>query len=66
MKWAAFETEDGEARVIDVTTDRVRVVARIISEPFEGMAIAKLIASAPDMLTIVQVIDPRYTRGEEQ
>lgn len=48
MKWAAIETEEGEARVIDVTTDQVRVVARIISEPFEVMAIANLIAAAPE------------------
>ena len=49
MKWAAIETEEGEARVIDVTTDQVRVVARIISEPFEEMRDANLIAAAPDM-----------------
>lgn len=51
MKWAAIETEDGEARVID--TDTNRVVARIISEPFEGMRIANLIAAAPDTLHLL-------------
>jgi len=53
MKWTAIETEDGEARVIDVTTDQVRVVARIISEPFKGMAIAELMAAAPDTLHLL-------------
>lgn len=49
MKWKAIETEEGEARVIDVTTDRVMVIARINSEPFQGMEIAKLIADAPEL-----------------
>ena len=47
MRWKTIETEDGEARVID--TEANRVIARIVSEPFEGMAIANLIASAPDI-----------------
>jgi hypothetical protein len=47
MNWKAVETEDGEARVIDSKTGRV--VARIVSEPFQGMRDANLIAAAPDM-----------------
>lgn len=51
MKWTAIETEDGEARVVDTETNRV--VARIVSEPFKGMAIAELMAAAPDTLHLL-------------
>ena len=57
MKWAAIETEDGEARVIDTETNRV--VARIISEPFEGMRDANLIAAAPDMEETLHLVNGR-------
>lgn len=59
MRWKAIETEDGEARVIDITTDCVRVVARVISEPFKGMEIANLIAAAPDMEETLHLVNGR-------
>lgn len=57
MKWVAIETEDGEARVIDTETNRV--VARIVSEPFQGMRDANLIAAAPDMEETLHEINER-------
>jgi hypothetical protein len=57
MSWKAIETEDGEARVIDTETNRV--VARIISEPFQGMQIANLIAAAPDMEDTLHLVNSR-------
>lgn len=57
MTWKAIETKDGEARVIDTETNRV--VARIISEPFEGMQIANLIAAAPDMEETLHQVNGR-------
>jgi hypothetical protein len=57
MKWTAIETEDGEARVIDTETNRV--IARIISEPFQGMSDANLIASAPDMEETLHEVNER-------
>jgi hypothetical protein len=62
MRWKAIETTDGEARVIDVTTDRVMVVARINSEPFQGMQIANMIAAAPDTLNLLESCRDSYDK----
>lgn len=49
MEWVAFENDKtGESYVLDVKTNQI--VARIASEPFQGMYIATLMASAPYML----------------
>jgi len=80
MKWKAIQVErygDGEARVLDVENNRI--VARIIIEPFEGLQIANMIASAPDMLETLHLVNERIAdllravtaheyvqRGEEQ
>lgn len=60
MRWRAIETDDGEARVIDVTTDRVWVVARINSEPFQGIQIADMIAAAPDTINLLEIYRDAY------
>jgi len=77
MTWKAIETEDGEARVVDTETNRV--IARIVSKPFQGMSDANLIAAAPDMEETLHQVNGRIAdqllavtareyeqRGEEQ